>query len=309
MISKKDRIVVTGGNGFLGHAVCSELSAQGYESVVSFGSKEIDLTSQADTEHMYFLYDPAAVIHLAARVGGIGANMANPGKFAYENLAMGMNIIEGARKYNLGKLVIAGTVCAYPKMTPVPFKEESLFDGYPEETNAPYGLAKKMLLTLSQGYRKQYGINSVFLLPVNLYGPRDNFDLENSHVIPAMIRKFHEAKLCERDVTLWGDGTPTREFLYVDDCAKAFVAALERYDSPDPMNLGSGKEISMLSLAVKIQRIVGHKGKIIWDSSRPNGQPRRCLDTSKAEKEIGWSSNTEFDEGLMATYEWFRRQK
>lgn len=309
MISKKDRIIITGGNGFLGHAVCRELTRQGYESIATFGSKEIDLTNQADAEHMYFLYNPTAVIHLAARVGGIGANMSNPGKFAYDNLAMGMNIIEGARKYKLGKLVIAGTVCAYPKMTPVPFREDHLFEGYPEETNAPYGLAKKMLLTLSQGYRKQYGLNSVFLLPVNLYGPRDNFDLENSHVIPAMIRKFHEAKLNQKDVTLWGDGTPTREFLYVDDCAKAFVAALEQYDDSEPMNIGSGKEISMMNLAAKIQNIVGHEGKIIWDSSRPNGQPRRCLDTSKAMKNIGWSSNTEFKDGLKTTYEWFKEQK
>ncbi len=306
MIDKSSKIVVTGGNGFLGSAVMKKLKESGYENIRTFSSKEVDLTCNDITYHMYQSLKPDVVIHLAAVVGGIGANQKNPGKFAHDNLAMGLNIIECAREYGLKKLVIAGTICAYPKFTPIPFKEDNLWNGYPEETNAPYGLAKKMLLVLAQGYRQQYGLNSVYLLPVNLFGPGDHFDLENSHVIPAMIRKFHEAKEAgNKDVTLWGDGSPTREFLYVDDCAEAFVKTMEDYDGPDPINIGSGKEISMLDLANKIQSAVGHEGRIIWDSSRPNGQPRRCLDVTRAKTVLGWESTTSLDAGLLNAYNWF----
>lgn len=309
-LNKNARIVVTGGNGFLGSAVMAKLRASGYIHVDSFSSGAFDLTSKQDTEHMYAIYNPEVVIHLAARVGGIGANQKNPAKFAYDNLAMGVNIIECGRRFGISKLVIAGTICAYPKFTPVPFKEDDLWNGYPEETNAPYGLAKKMLLVLAQGYRQQYGCNFTFLLPVNLYGPNDHFDLENSHVIPAMIRKFHEAKEAgHADVILWGDGSPTREFLYVDDCADAFVTATENYDGADPINIGSGLEISMATLANKIQSIVGHEGKIIWDTSRPNGQPRRCLDVSRAASVLGWRAMTDFEDGLQKTYNWFIANK
>lgn len=305
MNPKDTKIVVTGGNGFLGSALMEKLRGAGF-SPRTFSSAEVDLTDMTDTESMLATYNPHVVIHLAAVVGGIGANQKNPGKFAYDNLAMGTNIIEASRKYGLEKLIIAGTICAYPKFTPVPFKEENLWNGYPEETNAPYGLAKKMLLVLAQAYRQQYGMNSIFLLPVNLYGPCDHFDLENSHVIPAMIRKFHEAKENNNaNVNLWGDGSPTREFLYVDDCADAFVAALQRYDGDQPINIGSGKEISMKELANVIQAIVGHKGQIIWDANKPNGQPRRCLDVSRAKELLAWRATTEFKDGLAKTYKWF----
>jgi GDP-L-fucose synthase len=305
-MDKSSRIVVTGGNGFLGSSVMKKLAEAGYSNVETFSSKEFDLRYQNIASNMFSTFNPDVVIHLAASVGGIGANMANPGKFCYDNLVMGTNIIESCRLFDVKKLVIAGTICAYPCHTPVPFKESNLWNGYPEPTNAPYGLAKKMLMVLADGYRKQYGLNSITLFPVNLYGKGDHFDLENSHVIPAMIRKFHEAKIDNhRDVTLWGDGSPTREFLYVEDCAEAFVDAMERYDSPDPVNIGSGKEISMLELANKIQAIVGHEGRIIWDSSRPNGQPRRCLDVSLAKAVLDWQAKTDFNEGLRNTYNWF----
>jgi GDP-L-fucose synthase len=298
-----DSIVVTGGNGFLGTAVVRRLRDCGYRNIHTFHSN-LDLTKQHAARQMFFMYNPDVVIHLAARVGGIGANQRNPGKFAYDNLMMGANIIEEARQYKLRKLVIAGTICAYPKFTPVPFKEDDLFNGAPEETNAPYGLAKKMLLTLAQGYRAQYGLNSIYLLPVNLYGVGDNFDLEDSHVIPAMIRKFHDAKETGADVQMWGDGSATREFLYVDDCAQAFVAAMGKYDGAEPINIGSGVEISISALATTIQGVVGHKGRIVWDPSRPNGQPRRCLDTSRAERLLGWKASTTFEDGLRKTYAW-----
>ncbi len=304
------RVLVTGGNGFLGSFVSKRLKASGKYEVLTFGSRDFDLTSQESPNQLFSTHNPDQVIHLAARVGGIGANKANPGKFAYDNLIMGTNLIETARRYNTKKVVIAGTICAYPKHTPVPFNESQLWNGYPEETNAPYGLAKKMLLVLAQGYRQQYGSNFVYVLPVNLYGPRDNFDLETSHVIPAMIRKFHQAKVARIPVvTLWGDGSPTREFLYVEDCAEAFVAVLERYDQMHPMNIGSGQEISMRDLAETIRSVVGYPGAVAWDTTRPNGQPRRCLDTSMAEQTINWKASTKLHEGLHRTYEWFLNQQ
>ena len=310
MIDKTSNIVVTGGKGFLGSAVCRELKKSGYHSVHTFRSKQLDLTNRAAAEYMFDIYKPKVVIHLAAKVGGIGANMANPGSFAYDNLAMGMNVIEEARKYGLAKLVIAGTVCGYPCHCPVPFKEESLWDGEPEKTNAPYGIAKKMLLVLAQGYRKQYGMNSIFLLPTNLYGNGDHFDLENSHVIPAMVRKFHEAKISKAPfVTLWGDGSPSREFLYVDDAAEAFVAAMENYDSPEPMNIGTGTEIAMSQLAKIIRSTVGYDGKIVWDRSKPNGQPRRCLSLKRAFDNLSWRPHTNFEDGLRRTYEYYLRHE
>lgn len=302
------KILVTGGTGFLGRRLVARLEASGYQNVNSFSSRSCDLTSRDATMALFDVIRPEVVIHLAAKVGGILANRANPGKFAYANLAMGINILEACREHQVEKCVIAGTICAYPKFTPVPFKEESLWDGYPEETNAPYGLAKKMLLVMAQGYRQQYRCNFVYLLPVNLYGPGDNFHLENSHVIPAMIRKFHEAKLASTDVTLWGDGSPTREFLYVDDCADAFVSAMERYDGADPINVGTGIEISMMDLAEKIRKVVGFEGEIHWDSSKPNGQPRRCLDVSRAKERLLWEAKMGFDDGLARTYEWFKSQ-
>lgn len=310
MIDKLQKIMITGGTGFLGSFVTKQLAENGYVDVIPLSSKDGDLTDVNDADHLVWKYAPTAVIHLAARVGGIGANRANPGRFAYDNLAMGLNVIDKCRKYGTKKLVIAGTICAYPKFTPIPFKEANLWNGYPEETNAPYGLAKKMLLVLAQGYRQQYGSNFVYVLPVNLYGPGDNFDLNNSHVIPAMIRKFHAAKIANApSVTLWGDGTPTREFLYVEDCAKAFVKVMEGYDSPEPMNIGSGMEISMKDLANKIKGIAGYEGNIIWDAAMPNGQPRRCLDTSRAEQEIGWKAETSLEDGLKKTYDWYTTYK
>jgi GDP-L-fucose synthase len=305
----KPKIVITGGNGFLGKALVANLRAKGYDDVHTFSSMEFDLVSQADTDKMFFYYRPDVVIHLAARVGGIGANMRNPGKFCYDNLAMGINVIDSAHKYGAKKLIAAGTVCSFPKFSPVPFKEDDLWKGYPEETNAPYGLAKKMLLVMCQSYRKQYGCNFTYLLPVNLYGPHDSFDLENSHVIPAMMRKFHEAKVRgDPSMTLWGDGTSTREFLYVDDCAEAFAQSMEKYDGEEPINIGTGREIPMRGLAAMIRDVVGYEGAILWDTSKPNGQPRRRLDTSRAKEMLGWESRVTLEDGLAKTYEWFASQ-
>lgn len=303
------RILVTGGYGFLGSHVYEELEKDGNQPL-RFHSNEYNLIKQDECKAAIEKYHPEAVIHLAARVGGIGANKANPATFTYENLMMGVNVIETCYWLHIKKLVIAGTICGYPCHTPIPFQEKDLWQGLPEPTNLGYGMAKKMLLVLSQAYRQQYGSNYVYLLPVNLYGPRDNFNLETSHVIPAMIRKFHEA-FTNRDpfVTLWGDGTPTREFLYVEDCGKAFADALEKYNGPEPVNIGSGQEISMTDLANKIKNLVGYKGEIRWDTSRPNGQPRRCLDTSRAKDYFGWQATTSFDVGLAKTYEWFVENK
>ena len=311
MIDKASSIVVTGGKGFLGTAICRKLKESGYGSVHTFRSKHLDLTSPDAACYMYEIYKPKVVIHLAAKVGGIGANMANPGSFTYDNLMMGMNVIEGARKYgSLKKLVIACTVCGYPCHCPVPFKEESLWDGYPEPTNAGYAIAKKALIVLGQGYRKQYGLNSVFLIPTNLMGIGDHFDLENSHVIPAMLRKFHEAKVAKApSVTLWGDGSPSREFLYVDDAAEAFVDAMENYDEPDPLNLGTGREIRMTALAKSVKAVVGYDGAIVWDRTRPNGQPRRCLSMERTFSKLSWRPHTNFEEGLRKTYEYYLRNE
>lgn len=309
------RILVTGGYGFLGESVCKSLESRNHE-VQRFHSPRnrsfggFDLLCPESTFGIIGSSDPDAVIHLAAVVGGIGANKKEPGRFAFENLMMGLNVIEACRHFKIRKMVLAGTICMYPKFAPVPFKEENLWDGYPEETNAPYGIAKKALMVTAQGYRLQYNCNFVTLMPVNLYGPRDNFDLETSHVIPAMIRKFHEAKKLNLEtVTLWGDGTPTREFLFVDDAADAFALAVEKYDSSVPINIGTGKEISMFDLSSMIKQIVGYEGAIIWDKSKPNGQPRRCLDVSRAEKALGWKARTDLKTGLIKTYYWFKENQ
>lgn len=250
------------------------------------------------------------VIHLAAQVGGIGANRANPGRYFYANMAMGLHLIEHARRNGLKKFVQVGTICAYPKFTPLPFREEELWNGYPEETNAPYGIAKKALLVMCQAYRQQYGLNAIYLLPVNLYGPRDNFDLETSHVIPALIRKCIEARDAGADrVICWGDGSPTREFLYVEDAAEGLVLATERYDDPDPVNLGSGREISIRTLTELIARLTGFTGRIEWDTSKPNGQPRRCLDVTRARERFGFAAGTDFERGLRRTIEWYEQHR
>ncbi|MBM3711887.1 MAG: GDP-L-fucose synthase, partial [Actinobacteria bacterium] len=265
-----------------------------------------DLRDLDTIRRMYLQAGADIVIHLAAVVGGIGANRENPGSFFYDNLIMGIQLIEQARLNGIEKFVTLGTICAYPKFTPVPFKEENLWNGYPEETNAPYGLAKKMLLVQSQVYRQQYGFNSIFLLPVNLYGPGDNFNPKSSHVIPALIKKFYEAKLKnELEVIVWGTGKATREFLYVEDCAEAVVLAAELFNKPDPVNIGAGFEITIKDLAEKIKSLIGFKGKIIWDTTKPDGQPRRCLDTSRAQKEFGFKAKTTFDTGLKDTIEWY----
>ncbi|TYC01383.1 MAG: GDP-L-fucose synthase [Kosmotoga sp.] len=297
---KNKRIAITGGNGFLGKQLSKKLKEErGCKHILIPELPEYDLTKESDIKRMYEEMKPDIVIHLAAVVGGIGANRALPGKFFYDNAIMGIQLIEYARRYNIEKFVQIGTICAYPKYTPVPFKEENLWDGYPEETNAPYGLAKKILLVQLQAYRQEYGLNGIFLLPVNLYGPGDNFDLETSHVIPAMIRKFAEAKeQGKEEVVLWGDGSPTREFLYVKDAAEGIIQATEKYDKPDPINLGAGFEISIKDLANKIKELVGYKGKITWDTTKPNGQPRRMLDTTKAKEEFGFEVMIDFENGL-----------
>jgi GDP-L-fucose synthase len=305
-MDKSEKILITGGRGFVGKTLVKELHKAGYLNTVALGSSDFNLLIQEESSKMFLLHKPNVVIHLAAKVGGIGANMHNPGKFCYENLIMGVNTIECAREYGVKKIIVAGTICSYPRITPVPFKEEYLFQGIPESTNAPYGLSKKMLLTMGQAYRSQYNLNFIYLLPVNLFGPEDSFDLENSHVIPAMIRKFHEAKTSKSEqVVLWGDGSPTREFLYVEDCAKAFVAAMELYDGPEPINVGTGKEIPMRDLAETIRGIVQYNGRVTWDASKPNGQPRRCLDVTRAKERLGWEATTDFKEGLKRTYEWY----
>jgi GDP-L-fucose synthase len=302
------RIAVTGGSGFLGSHVVAALRRRGCKDPIVPRKAEYDLTLEADVRRFYAQKRPDLVIHLAAVVGGIGANRKNPGRFFYENLMMGALTMEHARLASVRKYVAIGTICCYPKFTPVPFREEELWNGYPEETNAPYGLAKKMLLVQAQAYRQQYGFNAVFLLPVNLYGPLDNFDPESSHVIPALIKKFVDARETGvREVVVWGDGSATREFLYVDDAAEAIVKAAEHYDGPEPVNLGAGFEISIRELAEKIAGLTGFTGQITWDTSKPNGQPRRSLDVSRAEASFGFRATTTFDHGLKTTIDWYLR--
>jgi GDP-L-fucose synthase len=299
------RVCVTGGAGFLGSFLVEELARRGRPDVFVPRAEDYDLRTLDGITRMLADAQPDLIVHLAAVVGGIGANQANPGRFFYDNAIMGVQLIEEARKAAVGKFVALGTICAYPETTPVPFCEDDLWEGYPEETNAPYGLAKKMMLVQLQGYRQQYGFNGVFLLPVNLYGPRDNFDLETSHVIPAMIRKMVAGRDEGAPVLLWGDGTPTREFLYVEDCARGIADATERYDGPEPVNLGTGTEISIRDLAELIAKHVSYEGPIEWDASRPNGQPRRMLDVTRAKERFGWEAQVDFDEGIRRTVEWW----
>jgi GDP-L-fucose synthase len=297
-------VLVTGGGGFLGSHVVERLGAAGHDPFVA-RQADYDLTVWEDVGRLFADAQPELVIHLAAEVGGIGANRANPGRYWFANQIMGAHVLEQSRLHGAAKLVVAGTVCAYPKFTPVPFHEEDLWNGYPEETNAPYGVAKKSILVGAQSYREQYGLRTAYLLPANLYGPRDNFDLETSHVIPALIRKMIEG---EGEVVLWGDGSPTREFLYVDDAAEAFVAAAEGYDDPEPINIGTGAEISIRELAETIAELTGFGGKIVWDTSMPNGQPRRALDASKAKDAFGFTARTSLRDGLGQTIAWYREQ-
>ena len=304
-----ERVVVTGGAGFLGSYVIEKLRGRGVENVFVPRSKDYDLVRAENIRRLYDDANPDLVIHLAAVVGGIGANRANPGRFFYDNLMMGAQLMEEARLRGVRKFIAVGTICAFPKFTPVPFKEDDLWNGYPEETNAPYGLAKKMMLVQSQAYREQYGFNSIFVLPVNLFGARDNFDPQSSHVIPALIRKCVEAmRRGEDHINCWGTGAATQEFLHADDCARGVLLAAEKYDKSEPVNLGAGFEISIKDLAEKIAALTGFKGRLVWDASQPDGQPRRRLDTSRAEREFGFRAQIGFDEGLKQTIEWYRNQ-
>lgn len=300
------RIVVTGGSGFLGSHVVDKLRGRGARDIFIPRSSEYNLTKDEAIVRLYKEARPDIVIHLAAVVGGIGANRENPGRFFYENLIMGTQLIEQARLFGIKKFVAIGTICAYPKFTPVPFKEEDLWNGYPEETNAPYGIAKKAMLVQLQAYRDQYGFNGIYLLPVNLYGPRDNFDPKISHVIPALIKKCIDAiKNGDEEIVVWGTGKATREFLYAEDAAEGIILAAEKYDGPEPVNLGAGFEISIRDLVHKIAESTGFKGKIVWDSTKPDGQPRRMLDTSRAESYFGFKAKTSFDDGLKKTVDWY----
>lgn len=300
------RVIVTGGAGFLGSYVVDKLRERGCREITVPRSKENDLTQQQVIKDLLATVKPDMIIHLAAVVGGIGANRENPGSFFYQNLMMGTMLMEEARLAGVEKFVALGTICAYPKFTPVPFKEENLWIGYPEETNAPYGLAKKMMLVQSQAYRQQYGFNSIYLLPVNLYGPRDNFDPSSSHVIPALIKKCIDAKNSNASfIEVWGDGSATREFLYAEDAAEGILLAAERYESSEPVNLGSGMEISIKELVTLIAELCAFEGEIRWDTTKPNGQPRRCLDTTKAQEEFGFKASTDFREGLKRTIDWY----
>jgi GDP-L-fucose synthase len=303
-------VLVTGGNGFLGRFVVENLRRRGYDNVQAPRASEYDLRVESDARAMLERYNPEVVVHLAAVVGGIGANRAHPGKFFYENLAMGVHLMEHSRQVGVGKFVAIGTVCAYPKFTPVPFLEDDLWDGYPEETNAPYGLAKKMLLVQAQAYRQEYGFDAIYLLPVNLYGPRDNFDPETSHVIPAIIKKCIDARDSgATEIVNWGDGSASREFLYVEDAAEGIVLAMERYDGAEPVNLGSGREITIRELTTTIADLCGFKGDIVWDTSKPNGQPRRSLDVSRARERFGFEAATDFRQGLEATIAWYESHR
>jgi GDP-L-fucose synthase len=299
-------VLVTGGGGFLGSHVVERFQEAGIEPFVA-RHRDYDLSVADDAARLFADAKPDLVLHLAAEVGGIGANMANPGRYWYANLTMGTNVLEQARRTSVDKLVLVGTICSYPKFAPIPFREDDLWEGYPEETNAPYGIAKKAILVGAQAYRDQYDMKIAYLLPVNLYGPRDNFDLSSSHVIPALIRKMLEAQQRgEREVVLWGDGSPTREFLFVEDAAEALYLAAEKYDGPDPVNLGTGVEISIRELAELVGEFTGFEGEIVWDTSKPNGQPRRQLDVSRAERLFGFRASTPFREGLERTVSWYR---
>ncbi len=304
------RICVTGGAGFLGSFVLDALKQRGATDIFIPLIEEYDLVYPQDIQRMLDVSQPEIIIHLAALAGGIGANRARPADFFYINLMMGVQLMHEAWKRGVSKFVAIGTVCAYPKFTPVPFKEENLWDGYPEETNAPYGLAKKMLLVQAQAYRQQYGFNAIYLLPVNLYGPGDNFNLETSHVIPALIRKYIEAQeRGDKEVILWGDGSPTREFLYAGDAADGILTATEFYNGSEPVNIGSGQEISIKDLAELIARLTGYEGRLVWDTTKPNGQPRRGLDTSRAAEYFGWRAKVPFEEGLRQTIAWYRQNR
>ena len=307
MILKDQRIVVTGGAGFLGRSVCEILRRRGATDVMIPRRREYDLTNETDVARLYAEVKPDVVLHLAAEVGGIGANMDNPGRYFFANMAMSLHLIEHARINRLQKFVQVGTICAYPKFTPVPFREEDLWNGYPEETNAPYGVAKKSAMVMLDGYKRQYGLASAYLLPVNLYGPWDNFDLHTSHVIPALIRKCVEALDAHRDhIVCWGTGAASREFLYVDDAAEGVVRAAEVMEDPTPINLGTNMEITIKDLVHLIARLTGFTGEIRWDATKPDGQPRRCLDTSRAERVLGWKAKIGFEAGLRTTIDWFR---
>ncbi len=310
MTGQKSRVVVTGGAGFLGSAVVQKLRERDFEDVVVPRSKDYDLREQQAIVRLYNEIRPQIVIHLAAVVGGIGANQANPGSFFYDNAVMGIQMIEYARRFAVEKFVAVGTVCAYPKFATVPFREDDLWNGYPEETNAAYGLAKKMMLVQAQAYRAQYNFNAIYLLPVNLYGPGDNFDLNTSHVIPALVRKCIEAReKNQQEIILWGDGSPTREFLYVKDAANGIVLATERYNGSEPVNLGTGKEISIRDLAQMIAEEVGFSGDIVWDKTKPNGQPRRCLDISRAKKLFGFEAQQDLRDGIAQTVRSYLRDR
>ena len=304
------RVLLTGAGGFLGSHIRERIEQEQPAALFAPRSSELDLLDGAAVERLLRDARPDLIIHAAASVGGIGANRLHPGTFFYRNAMMGIQLIELARRAGVAKLVCLGTVCSYPKHTPIPFTEEELWNGYPEETNAPYGLAKKMLLVQLQSYRQEFGFNGIYLLPANLYGPRDNFDLQSSHVIPAMVRKFIEARESGREsVELWGDGTPTREFLYVEDAASGIVAAAERYDESDPVNLGTGEMVTVADLAATIARLTGFDGRIEWNRALPGGQPRRQLDTSRARERFGFVAGIRLEEGLRRTIEWYRQRR